>query len=153
MIMCDCVHAHEKCALLCLGNSAKCLWCSLWVSGFPSFPSSILLGCWPTVPSCHSFELLKLLKRENFCFTMWTHQANLLRRIFCQWSCISLTNLVKLQHADSLSKRPNSDSTDNCSTAQFHWPLSTNCWIWQLCEKNKYMFIMITTDNIVEQKQ
>ena len=119
-----------------------------WVSGFPPFPSpsSILLGSSPTVPLFRSFGLLKLLSSENFCFTMLTHLANLLRRIFCQWSCISLTNLVKLPHADSLSSTPSSESTDNCSTAQFHWPLSTNWWIWQLYKKNKInIYSLITT--------
>ena len=59
-----------------------------------------------------------------------------MRRIFCQCRCISFTNLVKLQHLESLRSLANSDSTVNCSTAQFNWPLSTNCWSWKLKTKS-----------------
>ena len=61
-----------------------------------------------------------------------SYLANLLRSIFCQCSCISLINLVKLLQAESVNKRAISESTDNCSTAWFNWPTSINCSIWQL---------------------
>ena len=150
VIMCDCVHAHMflcqkifcRTSIFFVGARGV-LWCPILLElpfSTLSSPTPYSSGLPPPCP-LNSLGYLKLLSSQNFRFTMLTHLANLLRRIFRQWSCISLTNLVKLQHAESLSKRPSSDSTDNCSTAQFHWPLSTNCWIWQLCKRNVHLFI------------
>ena len=78
------------------------------------------------------WSILHMEKTDKWWSWILTDLASLLRRILCQWSCISFTNFVKLQQADVLSRWDSSDSTDNCSTAQFNWPPFTNWWIWQL---------------------